>query len=531
MDHEYVDGDVRHANPTAGNPHKRRNTGWIGRLVTLFFFIELGCFVYITLLAATDHYQDHRWVAPVSLGLVLLTLYALVRSKKTLPTAWGRFCDHCGDVGFLGLQALSLLLMLAMAWLLRVDNSWDYGQVIDSVYHWARDGEISNLPYYARYENNQLVLLLHCLYDKLLLKLVPSASMGFCKAATFPLNCLCIQAAIQLTYRIAKIYLGRRKALAAGLLCLSCSPLYLYSTFAYTDTLGLPVAMLILYSYLRFTRDSTRKRWLYLVLYACVSVVGFHLKATIGIVTVATMVDYVLHTVTAFPKQVMKRCLSLLLACVIFVSGHLALATGLHTFMGITAQQYDAYSFPTTHWVMMALNKSGGFNQSDVNFTASFPTLEERKSANIAEIKQRLQERGIRGTLSHVLYTKWRRTWAYHTCAGDDYINRKPIQPNLLHQFLTPDGRFYPLYALYAAWWWILMLIGVTISAWRHFKGKRTLFVPQLAIFGVLLFLSFWECNPRYLVVFLPMLILSAVDGWSVFSRNQMHPKLVEKGV
>lgn len=504
---------------------------WIRRLITIFFFVTLCCFSYITLLASTDHYQDNRWVAPVALGLVLITLYVLIRSRKTLPTMWRKFSLRCGDRGFLAMQALSLLVMLAMAWLLRVNNSWDYGRVIDSAYRWATQGEISNLPYFIRYGNNQLVLILHYLYDTLLLTIFPSASMGFCKAATLPINCLCIQAAIQLTYQIAKIYLGQRKALAVGILCLTCSPLYLYSTFAYTDTLGLPVAMLILYSYLRFTRNNGKSKWVFLVLYACASVFGYHLKATIGIVTVATMLDYLLHTVATMPHQWKQRFVSLLLLCVVFLSTNLVLTSGLHAKLGVTQQQTDSYSFPPTHWIMMALNTTGGFNQDDVNFTASFPTLEERKAANIEEIKERLQDRGVAGTLSHVLYTKWKRTWAYHSLAGDDYTNRQPIQPNLLHQFFTLSGRFYALYALYAAWWWILMLVGVTLSAWRHFKGRRRLFVPHLTIFGIVFLLSFWECNSRYLVVFLPFLILASVDGLSLLVRGKIQPKTVEKGV
>lgn len=498
---------------------------WVGRLITIFFFLTLCSFSYITLLAATDHYQDNRWVAPVALGLVLMTLYVLLRSRKTLPMAWKTFSHRCGERGFLAVQALSLVVMLAMAWLLRVNNSWDYGRVIDSAYQWATTGEISNLPYFIRYGNNQLVLVLHYLYDVLLLKIFPSASMEFCKAATLPINCLCIQVAIHLTYQIAKIYLGRRKALAVGILCLTCSPLYLYSTFAYTDTLGLPVATLILYSYLRFTRDKGKSKWAFLVIYGCASVVGYHLKATIGIVTVATMLDYLLHTVASMPRQWVQRCLSLLLVCVVFLSTNFVMVTTLHKSIGVTDELYDAYSFPPTHWVMMALNTSGGFNQGDVDFTASFPTLEERKAANIAQIKERLQERGIKGTISHVLYAKWRRTWAYHTLAGDDYTNRQPIQPNLLHQFFTPSGSFYSLYALYAAWWWILVLVGVTLSAWRHFKGRRRLFVPHLAIFGITLLLSFWECNSRYLVVFLPFLILASVDGLSLLCRAKPQSK------
>ena len=37
--------------------------------------------------------------------------------------------------------------------------------------------------------------------------------------------------------------------------------------------------------------------------------------------------------------------------------------------------------------------------------------------------------------------------------------------------------------------------------------------VSRLTLLGIFLFLSIWECNSRYLVCFIPVMILTASDG------------------
>ena len=125
---------------------------------------------------------------------------------------------------------------------------------------------------------------------------MPSATISMCQAATLPVNCLIIETAIQMTYRTAKICMGPKHAFVSGIICLSCSPFYLYSSIAYTDTLGLLFLILILYFYLMFITMIHIKKWGFLLLCFITGVIGYYFKATIGIVIIAVIFDYVLRS-------------------------------------------------------------------------------------------------------------------------------------------------------------------------------------------------------------------------------------------
>ena len=477
-----------------------------------FFKVHYICFFYILLLAIACPYQDIKWAGAISLGIVIL----IVKKYRTLHVYFNLFWKRIelnSDTFFLKLQIVSLIILFIFSYLLRVNLSWDYGQIITSAYEYARYGEIQNLAYYARYGNNQLILLFFFCYFKVMLFLMPSATLSMCQAATLPINCLIIEAAIQMTYRTAKICMGPKHAFVSGIICLSCSPFYLYSSIAYTDTLGLLFLILILYFYLMFITMNHFHKWWFLFLCFSTGVIGYYFKATIGIVIIAVIFDYVLRSHRKSEKPYKSIIIFLIILLTTALSVNIIITNTLERYTGISQTQYEENKFPLTHWIMMSLNKSGGYNQDDVDFTKSFPTVDMRKEANLTMIRERLHERGIIGTLSNILYTKWRRTWTYSTCAADDYIKRHPVKPNILHAFFTAEGKYYLIYILYAHSWWIILLMLVVKSTFQHINGQDHIFVLHLTVFGLLLFLSFWECNPRYLVLFLPALILIAADG------------------
>ena len=60
-------------------------------------------------------------------------------------------------------------------------------------------------------------------------------------------------------------------------------------------------------------------------------------------------------------------------------------------------------------------------------------------------------------------------------------------------------------------------MIGMLFSAMLSVKKEtadQKLLVGRIAVFGLFVFLSIWECNSRYLLTFTPIMILVAADGW-----------------
>ena len=137
------------------------------------------------------------------------------------------------------------------------------------------------------------------------------------------------------------------------------------------------------------------------------------------------------------------------------------------------------------------------------------------------EIKRRLQEKGVPGSLSFFFYKKQVRTWGDSTFGGCDYLSRHPVYPDgFLARLVTLEGDLNWLLLLYTSLYYGILLLGMFLSAyfaWRK-RGQQNnqdhLLVGRLTMTGIAVFLTIWECNARYLVVFLPLMILLCCEGF-----------------
>ena len=62
-----------------------------------------------------------------------------------------------------------------------------------------------------------------------------------------------------------------------------------------------------------------------------------------------------------------------------------------------------------------------------------------------------------------------------------------------------------------------MIIAGLVLAGFSAFLEKTerssVFSVSRLTLLGIFLFLSIWECNSRYLVCFIPVMILTASDG------------------
>lgn len=119
--------------------------------------------------------------------------------------------------------------------------------------------------------------------------------------------------------------------------------------------------------------------------------------------------------------------------------------------------------------------------------------------------------------MKHIIYTKQVRTWANSCLAGDDYAGRNPIHEHcFLQELLTCNGKWHWVCLIYSWIYHVTLLFGTVLSGCMAIKKKcsdQSLLSGRIAIFGLFLFLSVWECNSRYVYSFLPVMILTSSDG------------------
>ena len=319
-------------------------------------------------------------------------------------------------------------------------------------------------------------------------------------------NIIVIDLSIFITYLTVKRVFDFNKAIMSLVIFFFFTPIFLYVPIFYTDTMSILFPILIVYLYIIF-KDLLldKKRVILLILISLITFIGMKIKVTVSIVLIAILIDVMINfKFRDFFKMsfvLITPLLILLFSYPFFVN-----KTGILPF-----KIQDAGEIPYTHWVMMGMSKEGegGYLWEDLKYTLSFETKEERKNANILEIKKRLNNFGVDGYAKFLL-NKASMTWGDGTYFAPQKLNRQPVRTTVLHQIVLPDSKYYKYYYNFCFSFQFLFLIAMifkNIINFQETKIDKINFV-NLAIFGLFLFLLLWETRSRYIVNFIPLFVL-----------------------
>ncbi len=403
-------------------------------------------------------------------------------------------------------QVCNLIFLIYLGFKLAVNKAWDYGQIQATAVSYAEKGKFIDLDYYIRCPNNQFLVICLSLFYKIINALTGTHLTEFYIYCSNVVNALFISFSTFLCYLLARKEKGEKFACVLVLMIAICLPIAVYTPILYSDTLGLmfiPLPLL-LYSYYK---DNHKIR--YLIGISITSVIAFLIKPSLIFVLLAI-------AISMFINETWKKFIPKLLCMIIVFSIFLVGMNKLMDYgLGITSDDYDRYKFPYTHHVMMALNTTGGYNEADVQFSKSFNTYAEKQNANLKVIEERIKNRGFLGTTKHLLYTKMVKTWTDSTFGSNDYLARKPIKKGFWYSLVTKDGINYHFYEAYTGSYWCFIIIGVIIACLKGLKGDSDIMnMAKIVILLLMLFLIIWECNPRYVVQILPLIIMVSMSGW-----------------
>jgi hypothetical protein len=482
----------------------------VNSLKKIFNYAYLVTFYVVSVIAITTVIKDCFIAGVLAFPVMLFVIYLLLKRNRTQPRNPKKYLWPI-------LQLISTGVMLCFAFVLAVKFSWDWGDLIRTAYEIATGQEISWLEYYARYPNNRFWLTVLTGLFKVVVFFSKEPSIVVCKVVTVFCSVTFVQLTIFLIYKTAQKIWDAEKALIVGCAALLFLPFYLYSQFAYTDTpsMLLIVCMACVYIQYRQSDDSKLKHYLLFAVIGVLSALIYQIKIMGLIVTIAIMIDSCLSLNDL--QKAKKGLISLVAFGLAFVCCMGVTNVMANRTIPISEELSQKYEFPFTHWVMMGLGKSGGYNQADVDYSISFGSYDEKVEGNIAEIKNRLSERGVHGTAKHLLVTKVARTWGNDHFAGADYVHRKPVYPGTwMHDIFTLDGEKGFVRDIYTGIYHIAMLLGILLACVFALKNKHDdpLLFARIALFGMTIFMIIWECNSRYLMTFAPLLLLCSCDGW-----------------
>ena len=311
--------------------------------------------------------------------------------------------------------------------------------------------------------------------------------------------------------RVVRRIGGARAEMRMLLLFAACLP-FLYATSElYTDAFSLSFPAMILYCAMRVREaDSRRGCALWAALFALSSFIGFHLRPTSIIATIACVIWFVL---SAKPLRTLGA-LALLL-CVFTAGGTAIDAANAHH---LTKEAIDRYAFPVMHYIAMGLpvQVDEGYGQYGdggwLIYSTSFDDPQERDAALMTQIIDRVYYLRYPNRLLHMMSRKNLSTFGDGTFGLSTLIEADEKTPdNPLKQVIFSQGALRRAYYHLCTGLFIAQMLLAVSACAQAIKRKNAAGAPLfIALLGIFLFLCIWETQPRYFFQYQPLLLCAA---------------------
>ncbi|MBR5408496.1 glycosyltransferase family 39 protein [Candidatus Saccharibacteria bacterium] len=396
---------------------------------------------------------------------------------------------------------------------LRVRPTWDVGHIYNAAMNMAYHGDVGNEYGYISNFPFQ-TFLLGCFTA--IIKL--TSFFPYPDIVLMLFNLFCILGTILLTYLIVKKLLGTRKAIFSLILFLLFSPIILYTPIFYSDTISMLfiAGCFYLSLFLFDSKISSKKRIILSLIFGLICFCGYQTKAT-SIILIIALALFALFINKKFNFK--KFAISTACIAIIFIPSCIIVS---NISKRITN---PSLLIPKTHWIMMGLKNYGGFNMEDYQ-DITYAGLDDGKdlaSMHIEVIKQRLSEYGPLNYLGF-LSRKVAFTWGDGTYYVSDKLRREPSHPELLlYKIFSGDGEYFASYNIFMNGMQVLLLVGIVIGAFFTRNSQSIIAVIKLSLLGLILFLLIWETRSRYLINYLPLMLV-----FFMFSLDSVS-KLVTK--
>lgn len=480
-------------------------------VLMLNFFID--AFVY-----------NQTQIVTFDLRKVILFLIVLLGIMLCV-TVKGNGGKHSRWKGILVVGVILVLQVLVVAASIRVIG-WDCGTVISLADQLQTSHSVTAPDYMARYPNNALLICFwHAVFT------ITNRLGIFCWKAAVWINIVCIDSAVYLVCRICRKLWDEKVELCALIFSTMMMGFSFWNVIPYTDTLSMPVPLLLFWLFLKMKEAKRWKTVLYAVLFGALSFVGYMLKPTNIIIVIAIVLVMVLQI--RMEKKLLIRAGTAVLAVVLsfgVTSELFQLYKGVVYAGVITEEDEYNYSFDMLHYLKMGMKEPyGSFNQDDVDMMCQIVGRENKREYNLQMIQERLKDHGPVGYLKF-LYKKGSFVYTDGTfCFGgeghfylSDCLKESSGPLKVLSDMRTygTDGYLrWSCNMAEAIWIAILgyMFVGAVVDLRK--KKRADVLVLRTAILGITAFLLLFEGRSRYLMNHLPIMIILASYGCVKFNN------------
>jgi hypothetical protein len=339
-------------------------------------------------------------------------------------------------------------------------------------------------------------------------------------AAALVVNIILLELMVYALYDSARRLAGCKAGLMALFILGMFLPFYTMGAVFYTDVLSMPFVALTYNFYLRGKdANGVHRRIMLFAAAGAAAGIGATIKFTTAIALIAVAIDFVLTTEWR-RKEVLMRIAELAAAIAVFA----LLLTGFHGYMSSKqdAELVNARRHPLSHWVAMGLHGSGGYDWQDYENSKALPNASVRKAANAELIKARIRDNGFSGMFA-LLTRKTALDFGNGTYALSDFLDDAPANQTALHNIVLYAGKHYDVYAHVATGMSLALLLLAICGAALSIRRPGHI-APWVSLFGLLMFLCFWETSARYTQNHLPLMIICAVLALNSFNGAKSNP-------
>ena len=479
-----------------------KTKGMLSRIFWILFFFSF----LVILLNVFFNRRANSYVAAVLIPLSLTALVVIVAFYRLCKRYEGFLTNNSAIIASLATVFL-LAVQLAMVSLLRFDPIYDLEAIYQNGILWATEGDFGayasntcHVDYFYFYPNN----LGATAFLALLFKIASFVGMTDYFLVASIANALMIVGTMLLTSYCCRCLYGTAAAVTALFVFLISPPFYFMAPVFYTDSLSMifPVATFALF--LRSQKAVTPwGRWGFAVASVLVCGIGVLLKATVAIVAVAICLT--LFLTRGIGRAAIYAGLTIVSIAALTLSFNALIYTN-----HLDREKADRLNTPIACWLCIGFGNGGRYDGSVVSLSRSVEDPGQRNEVMLEELSKRIDAMGLK-VFNH-FEEKSAVSFGDGTYALSDFLDDNPRKKGTLHTFLLYNSENYAVYSHLCTGVFAGMLLLMLASA---ILSKRDLspLVPQLSVFGLMLFLLVWETNPRYITNYIPMILLCAVAG------------------
>lgn len=398
---------------------------------------------------------------------------------------------------------IALLACFGIAYVLTPDphNGFDSSLIYDWVQKASKGEAMGNEAYFNRYPHNLGIVMFYLSF----VRLGVFAGLSNPQIIMTVITAISVALTVLITAYMASKFVKSGSALRVFVLSLVC-PIALYAAEMYTDSISALFIALELFLMLRIKEKHEKdNRGLLFVILAMVTGIGAIIKITALIPIVAAGIVALIKKkqtkldITQLGKK--AGIAALCLGC------FFAIFLGYKTIGENVLPGSKNAALPYSHWVMMGMGGDGIFSSEDLD--ASLEHAPETSKYNIETIKNRLGEMGLFGYIN-LLARKVSVTWGDGTYELSRVVGTVPRNPqSLVVRVVGVYGDYFKYYRFITTVLqlsWIISLLMMAIITRK--KKDSKLLVAKISLIGIFVFLLIWETNSRYLVNFLPIIMI-----------------------